>query len=83
MEMRSAIGRSPPTIQLCLRPCALAADPGAHHATNSARAEYVHSASKRRNDLHPPLASIFREARVLGVCRYAKVPVLQGIMGLL
>jgi hypothetical protein len=44
--MRSAIGRSPPTIQLCLRPCALAADPGAHHATNSARAEYVHSASK-------------------------------------
>jgi 2-keto-4-pentenoate hydratase/2-oxohepta-3-ene-1,7-dioic acid hydratase in catechol pathway len=29
------------------------------------------------------LASIFRETRVLGVCRYAKVPVLQGIMGLL
>jgi len=31
----------------------------------------------------PQLASIFRETRVLGVCRYAKVPVLQGIMGLL
>ena len=66
--MRSAIGRSPPTIQLCLRPCALAADPGAHHATNSARAEYVHSASKRRNDLHPPLGPNCRcgDSRSLG-----------------